>query len=669
MATISAQTNFSSSSGQAQVEVHEAGPIPAVSGREVTKVIVAIHGVGDQHSFGTLQSVVNRFCSYHHAPAAVPLGSFHTKDNLYCLPDWYPREQFQHLAFAEVYWADIPRAVVKERYTLEEAKNWARTIVERMRMRQKAAQLRQGPELPASERRAVDAEFQRIKFIMTEMIESLAVAERFCYLAEKASLFTFDLRKLLDNYLGDVQVVTEFGTARGQILTAFDKMLTRVHEAYPGAEIHIVAHSEGTVVSLLGLLQALHEPGKAPWLEQVRGFMTLGSPIDKHIVLWEDLFSWPEGAGLERKQDQKIHWRNYYDFGDPIGFNLDEARNRLEQHNLKGVFEFEDQHDHGFARYQFPGKAHVDYWEDEHVFGHFIRTVVNRNESPERRHDVYTKPPGSKLKAQLISYTLPYVGVLGMLFGAAYVVFKALLDYFFKNYGDVATKAGQAVGEVAAAANAGAAAAKPLFSFTLEKLNSDYFVFASALGGMCLLGGLTLVGRLPRLKQNSWVQVGAWVGALAGLGLGWLLLAGQLASADATADWADSLDWLRQHSQFPLLTLAGALVAYLTARFCTHWGMVPLLVLGALGVGVLVWEGTHMMREDQEPGPLWPVLLATAVALYVWWLAALLFDMVCVWHASIRQSACVQHITQMMEAKPLPDAKAHAAQKPTLVKA
>lgn len=621
---------------QPPVEVHHTEPRSAGADHKVTKVIVAVHGVGDQHNFGTLQSVVNQFCAYYHAPAAVPLGNFHTKDKLYCLPEWYPRAQFEHLAFAEVYWAGIPREVVNERYTLEEAKNWARTIVERLRMRQKAAQLRQCPEQPSAQcDAATAAEFHRIKFIMTEMIESLAVAERFCYLAEKAGLFTFDLRKLLDNYLGDVQVVTEFGTARERILDAFNGMMQRVHEKYPNAEIHLVAHSEGTVVSLLGLLQALQAPAQAPWLAQVRGFMTLGSPIDKHLALWEELFSWPEkGTVPERDPDQKIHWRNYYDYGDPIGFNLDDARSMLAKHDLLGVFEFEDEHDFGFARYRFPGKAHVDYWEDQHVFGHFISTVVNREVTTK-----HTKEPASKLSARLFSYGMPYLGILGILFGAAYFVFKALLDYFFKNYGE-------AVGTKGGFIDLGA------IGFTLEKLNSDRFVFFSALGGMGILAGLTVLGRLPRLKQNGWVQLVAWGIGLIGLGSGWLVLAGQLADKSATASWPVLLQWLQDHPYGPLLTGVGALGVYLAARFRPDWGMVPLLLLGALSVGLVVGLGTLELKE-QEMGPLWLVLLATAVALYAWWLAALLFDLVCVWHASVRHSGCVEHIKELVKPKPV----------------
>ena len=124
------------------------------------------------------------------------------------------------------------------------------------------------------------------------MIETVKVLERLFLLAEKAGLFTFEFRELLDDYLGDVQVVAEFRAGREEILAAFTALLANVNKGHPDAEIYLVAHSEGTVVSLLGLLQAIQEedPKKQEWLHRIRGFMTLGSPIDKHLTLWPELF-------------------------------------------------------------------------------------------------------------------------------------------------------------------------------------------------------------------------------------------------------------------------------------------------------------------------------------------------------------------------------------------
>ena len=109
-----------------QVTSTLSGPTAAAPNIDVEKIIVAVHGVGDQHSFATIQSVVNQFCAFHHHPAGVPLGSFHNSRRTFSLPHPYPQDVFGRLAFAEVYWAKIPRTVVDDKHMLEETKKWAR---------------------------------------------------------------------------------------------------------------------------------------------------------------------------------------------------------------------------------------------------------------------------------------------------------------------------------------------------------------------------------------------------------------------------------------------------------------------------------------------------------------------------------------------------------------
>src|SRR6476619_1911640 len=136
-------------------------------------------------------------------------------------------------------------------------------------------------------------------------------------------IFSFDLDKVLTDFLGDVQIVTEFRDNSREILEIFNKQLETVHRQYPDADIYLVAHSEGTVVTLLGLLHAMCDPIRPAdkdhpavtydWLQNVRGLMTIGSPIDKHLTLWPELFS--SLPGKQRLPAQPIEWRNYFDYG------------------------------------------------------------------------------------------------------------------------------------------------------------------------------------------------------------------------------------------------------------------------------------------------------------------------------------------------------------------
>jgi hypothetical protein len=137
------------------------------------KIIVAVHGVGDKIGYATAWSVAYQFWRYCEQPAAIPLGRFHTelaaggarsvpRPILITSPP--SGQQLPGLGSAEVYWADIPRTVVKEGYVLEEAKRWARTIVGRYCLR--------------SDTRVSGKEVTRLETVLDEMIETVFVLER-----------------------------------------------------------------------------------------------------------------------------------------------------------------------------------------------------------------------------------------------------------------------------------------------------------------------------------------------------------------------------------------------------------------------------------------------------------------------------------------------------------
>lgn len=569
---------------------------------KVTKVVVAVHGIGDQFSFATIQSVVNQFCLFYQQPAGVPLGRFHGASAAYSIPEPYPREPFERLAFAEVYWAAIARGIENEKHTLEEAKKWARTIVERLRLRWHTEGRKGGCR---------DGDFRLTQQVLGEMIQTIAVVDRICFLADKAGLFTFDLKTLLDNYLGDVQIVAEFATAREEILRAFTKLLTDVEKAFPQADIYLVAHSEGTVVALLGLLQAFREQQPPAWTEKVRGLMTLGSPLDKHLALWPELFG--EGPPA-RDLKPRIEWRNYYDFGDPVGFALDDIRDWIGKNRWGGVFHFDEPDDIGFTRYPFPGKAHVDYWTDEEVFGHFISTVVMpeapRPETPKPAAVARPKPT-DKPWTKWLSYLVPYAGVAALLFLASYILYKAVTTATGFTGFPKADASGQGLLK---------------FGLTVQQVA----------GLAALLLGITVVARIPRLTRLPSLRrlsiAIAFFGALAYM---WSVRSGH-----ATQVWGLSVPPGG-------ITLAAAglvvLLVYLVSVLRPSWGLTPLIGLGAAGSVAMV--ASHLRNA---PGPFWPVVLATAAFLYLWWLAALVFDLVFVWHWYIRQSNLMTRVNQVL---------------------
>jgi len=176
-------------------------------------------------------------------------------------------------------------------------------------------------------------------------------------------------------------------------------------------------------------------PVDGSWIEYVRGYMTIGSPIDKHLALWPKLWghmklqshlddagrvSFIDAGHARLSLKSQIQWRNYYDFGDPIGFQLDSAVEYLRDAGCK-AFEFDTaKHDFGFSRYLLPGKAHNDYWQDEQVFGHFIEDVVLPSGKAE--------PPTSSALVDTVSMLIPYVLTFLLHLAAVFLLYKAVSD-------------------------------------------------------------------------------------------------------------------------------------------------------------------------------------------------------------------------------------------------
>ncbi|MDQ6622961.1 MAG: hypothetical protein M3Y86_05685 [Verrucomicrobiota bacterium] len=425
-----------------QAAAQAAGVLAQV--KPLKKLVIAIHGIGDQYRHATIQSVVTRFGRYFDFPAAVPLGSFHspsTKLSAFSFQSPTGRSTpippaLAEIGFLEVYWAHIPRGVQKEGYIIEEAKAWARTVAERVR-------LNYGQDL----RRDLDIreqDFRSAAAILQEMIETIAILGNLCFLAEKAGLFKFDLDELLTAYLGDVQLVADFASYRKEIVQRLRDILDPLWAALQAEdqapEIYIVAHSEGTVVAFMGLLDAMSQtnPADRPaWIDSVRGFMTIGSPIDKHLILWPDIwepfFKARDPQGREASPanppiKRPIRWRNYYDYGDPVGFDLDTVRDWMgeKEHYWKNAFEFEREDDFGFGRYVLPGAAHNEYWGDRVVFGHFIQNVM---EIDPVKGWSFAKGPHSRWWAMAGSWVIPYLLGFAIVYSGTYLLYKSLRAY------------------------------------------------------------------------------------------------------------------------------------------------------------------------------------------------------------------------------------------------
>ena len=144
--------------------------------RKMDKIVVAIHGVGSQQRSETIRRVSFRFGRRVDPPMALmPLGFFHVDkvgDVKVSLLEDVPHnpDSLERIGFAEVFWADIPKKVDKDNDTLEEIKDWGRTVVSRTQVAYE--------KVPKTERRLTPADFELGASVIDEIVETVAVMER-----------------------------------------------------------------------------------------------------------------------------------------------------------------------------------------------------------------------------------------------------------------------------------------------------------------------------------------------------------------------------------------------------------------------------------------------------------------------------------------------------------
>lgn len=452
-------------------------------------IVVAIHGIGSPRRSSTVRAAVRRFCARNQPPLPVmPLGFFNIGGvGEVCVGrlDVPKDDELARIGFAEVYWADVPRGAVKQGDTLEESKAWGATVAGRARALYTSVE--QAAARNKKHSRLTPDAYSLAAGVIDEMVEAVGVMENLLTVTGKAG----------------VQLAAEFRYYRSKIVFRFHDAIQAIlaqfqkdHPEFNGdPEIHIVAHSEGTVIAFIATLQALSCDAvvcpddksrtiSTDWIKSVRGFMTIGSPIDKHILLWPKLWlnQILESNGFKTQSadaevvmlrparekqlilPRPIKWRNYYDLGDPTGFQLDTARGFLGDHKC-GAFQFTPVDDTGFCRYWQPGKAHADYWNNDAVFGYFIENLVlTDSDAPSRAK---APPPGSKRFVELVSTAIPYLLAFLLHMGALFLLFRAAM------------------------------ASLKLDGDTYPSVTSSVFVLS------VLLMSATVAGRLPKLVHSD----------------------------------------------------------------------------------------------------------------------------------------------------------------------
>lgn len=308
--------------------------------------------------------------------------------------EFYPDDKdHKNLCFVDMHWADIMQKDAND--VLQPAQKWATGLLGRLKEKKAPKWV--------------------IKFLDT-LCTTLVVLDKvlsFKYKGIDTLVFT--------KYLGDVQQYGEYAHCRGQAVRRFHDWMAKLETQHNGrntnteARYTIIAHSLGTVMSMDALLYAHLNPDRrdelqtdipnipfpgyrkkmagngdmvvvAPpsvgWVDKVDSFVTLGSPINKFLILYwlnykylleSEKFTSKIKTENEKTIDNRIKLFNYCDEQDPVGHYLDIAKSTPVFNNIFAV-----QEDIVFTRYPVPGAAHNEYWNDRGLFNWILKKAVDQ---------------------------------------------------------------------------------------------------------------------------------------------------------------------------------------------------------------------------------------------------------------------------------------------------
>jgi hypothetical protein len=411
-------------------------PVPRIGWM---RYVVVVHGIGEQRKNETVLAVVNRFAEARRAaPGAaggltLGLATGQTgKENVEAgcrfpppADDFRPWLEFagipaapgpaqgrflgepdtsgENLRFVDLWWADVLRKDFAD--VGQSPAEWTRGLL--ARLSQKA------DEPPPTWAVVTVREIRELALRIDLVLRTKAQALR---------------RRIFNDFLGDVQIYGEYVHTRGLAVRRFHRLMARIEAAHAGEfeqrngrgvgegekpRYTVIAHSLGSVMALDALLYAharedlrlAPSPGghdlpfpeyvsagdaaakpdpKVPvrdtsWIRRVDSFVTLGSPIDKFLVLWWQNYRylnvphlWMDPELREARKLARIRHFNYADEQDPVGHNLDVAA------TAPAVMEvFDRAEDVVFNRYKVPGAAHTAYWGDRELFSWILAKAVD----------------------------------------------------------------------------------------------------------------------------------------------------------------------------------------------------------------------------------------------------------------------------------------------------
>ncbi|MFN0243076.1 MAG: hypothetical protein ACKVWV_09320 [Planctomycetota bacterium] len=331
--------------------------------RETSHVVLVVHGIGEQRKYETLQEVIFQMGRVKHGSWFVPLGRLYSVLQQSALFSDLRADGFE---FAEVYWADI--AVAHKSKASSSLVRWASRVSHLLDYVDAKSPNYNGEQID-------------VKRLASVVDDTLLIAHISRFLIARARVETQGFVDSAEHFIASYQLFSDFEDIRAEIVGAFTGQLERIYELKKNehVEVHILAHSLGSVIAVCGLSDLLRR-GKKEIVGTVASLTTIGSPIDLFATLHRDIL------GLEfLKRDEAaraIRWLNLVEIADPIASSLKVTKCLLERSN-SNLFDIRSGSaivkptDHQYCSSPVPGGAHMRYWADAYVYRTMSLFAIN----------------------------------------------------------------------------------------------------------------------------------------------------------------------------------------------------------------------------------------------------------------------------------------------------
>lgn len=331
--------------------------------RATSHVVLVVHGIGEQRKYETLQEVIFQMGRVKHASWFVPLGRLYSVLQQSALFSDLRADGFE---FAEVYWADI--AAEHKSKASSSLARWASRVSHLL-------------DYVDSKNPNVTGGQIDVKRLASVVDDTMLIAQISRFLIARARVDTQGFVDSAEHFIASYQLFSDFEDIREDIVRAFTDQLERIHELKKdeNVEVHILAHSLGSVITICGLSELLRR-GKKEVVGTVASLTTIGSPIDLFATLHKDILGLEH---LKREQTARaIRWLNLVESADPIASSLTVTKCLLERSN-SNLFDVPSGDtivkptDQQYCSSPVPGGAHMRYWADAYVYKTMSLFAIN----------------------------------------------------------------------------------------------------------------------------------------------------------------------------------------------------------------------------------------------------------------------------------------------------